>query len=82
MKMTDPFNGDADIYFTQFASCADHNGWDNKEKAAHLTALLKDPALQVLSMDPTAPRPTYNELCEKLISRFGPAREIALHVQA
>ena len=33
-------------------------------------------------MDPTAPRPTYNELCEKLISRFGPARETALHVQA
>ena len=84
MKMTDPFNGDADVlsYLTQFASCADHNGWDDREKAAHLTALLKDPTLQVLSMDPTAPRPTHNKLCEKLISRFGPARETALHVQA
>ena len=33
-------------------------------------------------MDPNGPRPTYTELCEKLISRFGSARETALHVQA
>ena len=33
-------------------------------------------------MDPNGPRPTYTELCEKLIYRFGPARETALHVQA
>ena len=63
VKMTDPFNGDADIlsYLTQFASCADHNGWDDREKTAHLTALLKGPALQILSMDPTTPRSTYNK---------------------
>ena len=68
-------------YPTQFASCAEHNCWDKKEKAAHLTALLKKSALEVLQMDPNGPRPTYTELCEKLIYRFGP-RETALHVQA
>jgi len=71
----DKFSGatSVDTFLIQFNTCADYNGWENRDKAAQLKCCLTGSAAQILWDSGSGENMTYGDLVEKLRSRYGSA---------
>lgn len=67
------------VYLAQFERIAVFNGWSLERRAAHLTAALRGPALDVLSCVSDECSFSYQSLVSSLEQRFGDTHQGELH---
>jgi hypothetical protein len=69
-----------DTFLIQFQTCAEYNGWSDKEKSAHLKCCLSGSVGQILWETDDPNHLSYKELVAKLKSRYGAAGQRELFI--